>query len=118
MAEIRGQPVSVPDQLAIQAAAKRGDALATSVIERFCLILGSAAGDIALGLGARGGVYVTGGVSQGLADWIAAGGFRARFEAKGRFEDYMRAIPTWLIVEPYVALFGAATVLGSLEVKA
>ncbi len=113
LAEVEGKPAPLADQLAVQAASKT-DALAHSTVERFCLILGSATGDITLGLGARGGVYVTGGVAQGLAEQIAGGGFRQRFEAKGRFEGYMRAIPTWLILEPYTALIGAASVIGSL----
>jgi glucokinase len=117
LAEIRGEPASLPDQLAVQGAADRGDPLAIETIERFCMILGATAGDIALGLGARRGVYVTGGVAQGLSDWIARGDFRRRFEAKGRFETYLQAIPTWLIMEPYTALIGAATVLKRLEAE-
>lgn len=115
LAEIHGEPAGLPDQMAVQAAAGRGDARAAEAVERFCLILGSTVGDIALGLGARRGVYVTGGVAQGLADKVAEGGFRQRFEAKGRFQAYMQAIPTWLILEPYTALIGAATVLKRLE---
>ena len=115
LAEIQGEPAGLADQRQVQAAAAKGDELAAATVERFCLILGATAGDIALSLGARGGVYVTGGVAQGLAEQIAAGGFRQRFEAKGRFEGYMQAIPTWLILEPYTALIGAATVLGSME---
>jgi glucokinase len=115
LAEIEGLPARLSDQRQVQAAAADGDKLAAATLDRFCLMLGSTAGDIALGLGARGGVYVTGGVAQGLADTIASGGFRDRFEAKGRFEGYMRAIPTWLILEPYTALIGAASVLRNLE---
>lgn len=115
LAEIRSQPCRLTDQRQVQAAGAAGDELAAATVERFCLILGATAGDVALSLGARGGVYVTGGVAQGLADQIVAGGFRRRFEAKGRFEGYMQVIPTWLILEPYTALMGAATVLSSLE---
>lgn len=113
LAEIRGAAAPLADQRAVQAAS-HSDALAGETAERFCLILGSTTGDIALSLGARGGVYVTGGVAQGLAEQIAAGGFRQRFEAKGRFEGYMQAIPTWLVLEPYTALIGAASLIGSL----
>jgi glucokinase len=115
LAEIRGESAHVHDQRQVQAAAEAGDKLAAETIDRFCLILGSTVGDIALGLGARGGVYVTGGVAQGLVEQIAAGGFRHRFEAKGRFEGYMQAIPVWVILEPYTALTGAASVLRGLE---
>ena len=54
-------------------------------------------------------------MAQRLADQIADGGFRQRFEAKGRFRDYLGAIPTFVILEPYTALIGAASVLSSLE---
>ena len=53
--------------------------------------------DAALTLGARGGVYVGGGIVPALGAYFARSGFRARFEAKGRFRDYLAAIPTWVI---------------------
>jgi glucokinase len=113
LAEIEGATPSFSDERQVQAAAGRGDRLACETADRFCAILGSTAGDIALGFGARGGVFITGGVAVGLVDRIAASQFRERFEAKGRFEDYMHAIPTQLILEPYVALIGAASLLDS-----
>jgi glucokinase len=115
MAAIRGEASACADEREVHAAADAGDALADAAVDRFVLILGSTAGDIALGLGARGGVYVTGGVAQKLADRIAGDGFRKRFEAKGRFHGYMRAIPTWLITDPYTALIGSAAVLAQME---
>ena len=92
-----------------------GDLLADEALDRFCEILGSVAGDIALTCGARGGVYVSGGIAPRLADRLASGGFRRRFEDKGRLSDYTRDIPTYLIVHPYAALVGAARVLEQLE---
>ncbi len=115
LADIDGAAAPCAHQEEVQVAAQAGDPLAAKTVDRFCLILGAVAGDIALGLGARGGVYVTGGVAQRLADQLAAGGFRERFEAKGRFQAYMRAIPAWLILEPYAALIGAASLLRFLE---
>jgi len=115
LAEIGGVTAVCADGQAVQAAAEAGDAFAASVIDRFCRILGSTAGDIALSLGARGGVYVTGGVAVGLADQIASGGFRERFEAKGRFRAYMSAIPTFVILEPYTALIGASSLIGAQQ---
>ncbi len=116
LAGIDGVAARWVDEREVQAAWKDGgDALATKTVDRFCRILGSVAGDIALTMGARGGVYVTGGVAQRLADQIAAGGFRERFEDKGRFRDYLADIPAFLIMEPYTALIGAASVLPSLE---
>ena len=115
LADIEGVAAALADQKAVHAAADGGEPLAARTIDRFCRILGSVAGDIALGMGARGGVYVTGGVAEKLADHLAAGGFRERFEAKGRFVDYVNAIPTWLVMDPYAALIGAASQLATLE---
>ena len=115
LADIEGSPAALADERQVQQAAETGDALAGRTLDRFCAILGSTAGDIALVTGARGGVYVTGGVAQKLADRIVDGPFRRRFEDKGRFEPYMQAIATWLITEPYTALIGAASLLQHLE---
>lgn len=115
MADIEGGPAPLPDARAVQLAAESGDGLAARSVDRFCRILGSTAGDFALAFGARAGVYVTGGVAEKLADQLASGGFRERFEAKGRFVDYMRAIPTWLVLDPYSALIGAASQLAALR---
>jgi glucokinase len=115
LADIEGVQATLPRQEEVQVAALNGDALAIATVDRFCRILGSTAGDIALGLGARGGVYISGGVAGRLADQLAAGGFRQRFDDKGRFEGYMRAIPVWLVRDPFVALIGAASLLKSLE---
>ena len=113
--DIEGKPAPLPDAKSVQTAAEAGDALAGHAIDRFCRILGSTAGDFALAFGARAGVYVTGGVAEKLAAELARGEFRERFEAKGRFEAYMKAIPTWLVTDPYAALVGAASQLAALE---
>ena len=115
LADIEGAPAGLEDQRAVQAAAKAGDPLASRTVDRFCRILGSVAGDFALGYGALAGGYVTGGVAEKLGGHLAKGGFRERFDAKGRFEGYMRAIPTWLVQDPYAALIGAASQLAALD---
>jgi glucokinase len=73
------------------------------------------AGDLALSFGARGGVFVSGGIAPRMADRLASGDFRARFEAKGRLEPYLKPIPTSLVVHPYPAIIGAARELGMME---
>jgi glucokinase len=80
-------------------------------LERFCAILGSVAGDIALVMGARDGVLLAGGILPAVADFLIASEFRTRFEAKGRFQEYMTGIPTRLIVQDNAGLLGAATLL-------
>lgn len=77
----------------------------------FCALLGTVAGDLALTLGARGGVYLGGGIVPQLGAFFAGSPFRERFEAKGRFRPYLERIPTWVIRAPHAALAGAAVAL-------
>jgi glucokinase len=88
-----------------------GDAVASAALDTFCAMLGTFAGNVALTLGARGGLYVAGGIAQHLGDHFVASRFRERFEAKGRFRTYMSGIATGLIIAPDAALAGAATAL-------
>ena len=85
------------------------DCLAT--VNRFCAVLGSTAGDIALTLGARGGVFVAGGIAPRIIDILEKSPFRERFEAKGRLSGFTKAIPTHVILHPHTALIGAAVAL-------
>jgi glucokinase len=115
MSEVGGGPAEAPLPQEITAAAAAGaDPFCVEVVERFCAILGSAAGDFALAYGARGGVLIAGGIPPRILPLLRAGAFRARFEAKGRFRSYMEAIPTRVIVHPFAALVGAARALRDL----
>jgi glucokinase len=87
------------------------DACARETTAMFCAMLGTIAGNLALTLGARGGIYIAGGIVPKLGDAFAQSQFRERFEAKGRFRDYLAAIPTYVIVRPNAALLGAAKLL-------
>lgn len=93
-------------------ALEAGDPLAKLTIDTFCAMLGTFAGNVALTLGARGGLYLAGGITNILADRLVTSRFRERFEAKGRFRPYMAAIRTALVVAPHAALDGAAVALG------
>lgn len=84
-----------------------GDSLAAAAVDRFCLSLGSVAGDIALVQGAAG-VVIAGGLGLRIRDTLLASGFASRFRAKGRFADLMAALPVRLITHPQPGLFGAA----------
>jgi glucokinase len=75
-------------------------------LQMFFAMLGTIAGNVALTLGARGGVYIAGGILPRMVEAFAASPFRARFEAKGRFHPYLAAIPTYLITHPYPAFLG------------
>jgi glucokinase len=85
---------------------------AVEALALFCALLGSCAGNLALTLGARGGVYIGGGIAPRLGAALDASAFRQRFEAKGRFQGFLQAIPVWVITaDPSPALLGAARVL-------
>ncbi|GLW64117.1 glucokinase [Actinomadura rubrobrunea] len=103
---VRGTPPE--PRTAAQIVADLDDPLCADAVGMFCALLGSFAGNAALTLGARGGVYLGGGILPRIADTLRASDFRARFEAKPPVEGYLRAIPTALIVHPYPALLGAA----------
>ncbi len=83
------------------------DSLAAAAVERFCLSLGSIAGDIALVQGAAA-VVIAGGLGLRIKDTLVASGFASRFRAKGRFEAMMAALPVKLITHPQPGLLGAA----------
>lgn len=84
------------------------DAACVQTLDTFCAMLGGFAGNVALTLGARGGVFIAGGIAQALRDTLPSSQFRVRFEAKGRFSEYLAPIGTPLIVAPHAALAGAA----------
>ncbi|SFG15166.1 glucokinase [Novosphingobium sp. CF614] len=83
------------------------DSLAAAAVDRFCLSLGSVAGDYALAQGACG-VVVAGGLGYRIRETILKSGFADRFRAKGRFSNIMAAMPVKLITHPQPGLFGAA----------
>ncbi len=87
------------------------DPLCVQTLTLFCTLLGTVAGDLAITLGARGGVYIGGGIVPRLGEFFARSPFRARFEDKGRTSAYLRDIPVWVIHSPHPALLGAATAL-------
>jgi len=112
VADVLGQPA---DALGTEAIVERGlaqqDAVSSRTIDTFCALLGGFAGNVALTLGARGGVYIGGGIVPRLGERFFASRFRERFEAKGRFQGYLQAIPTALITDTLAALTGAALAL-------
>jgi glucokinase len=83
-----------------------------AALDMFCAMLGGFAGNVALTCGARGGVYIAGGIAPRILDYLAASEFRRRFEQKGRFRDYLEAIPSQVIVH------SAATFLGLMSLAA
>jgi len=103
----------LPEPEIIARARARACPICAEAIDLFAAVLGATAGDLALVMGARGGVYVTGGVIAGLLDLLPASPFRSRFEEKGQVAHYARAIPTWIVTAPDTGLLGAAARLAA-----
>ncbi|MEL7681719.1 glucokinase [Citromicrobium bathyomarinum] len=109
LAALEGKPVAEMDDVSIwQAGMEGSDSLAAAAVDRFCLALGSVAGDFALAQGGFGGVVIAGGLGYRLREILPGSGFAERFRAKGRFADLMGTIPVKLITHPQPGLFGAA----------
>lgn len=111
LAQIDGRESHIDDpaQITEEALADPRSACGAT-LARFCAILGAVAGDVALTMGSRGGVYIAGGIAPRILPFLKASPFRERFERKGRFQPYMAAIPTWVITHKHAALLGAARV--------
>ncbi len=99
------------DTAAIIVRALAGDARCMATLDCFCGMLGTFAGNLALTLGATGGIHIGGGVVPRLGAWFDASPFRARFEAKGRFAGYLARIPTFVITAPHPAFVGVSHLL-------
>ena len=84
----------------------------------FCAIYGAVAGDFALAHGARGGVYIAGGIALKIEQFLRQSPFRARFESKGRLSGYVQPIPTILIASDEAALLGSARAGVTLQTAA
>ena len=109
LAGIEGRAIQQLDDKELWALGTSGeDSLAAAAVDRFCLSLGSVAGDIALAQGGFAGVVIAGGLGLRIKDTLLRSGFAERFRAKGRFEGLMSGIPVKLITHPQPGLFGAA----------
>ncbi|WAT19191.1 glucokinase [Aurantiacibacter sp. MUD11] len=108
LAALEGRAVKEQDDVAIWTAGMEGtDSLAAAAVDRFCLSLGSVAGDMALAHGAKA-VVIAGGLGYRLRNILPKSGFAERFCAKGRFAGLMEKLPVKLITHPQPGLFGAA----------
>lgn len=77
----------------------------------FCSVFGQYAGDVALTIGAKGGVYITGGIIPRFIEYFKESGFRDRFESKGRLSSFVKTIPTYVVIAQQPGLLGCAAVL-------
>jgi glucokinase len=105
------QPLAAPE--ITRRALAGGDAECTQALEAFCAVLGTAAGNLAVTLGAFGGIYIGGGIVPRLGEWFDRSPFRARFEDKGRFTAYLQGIPTYVITADQATFVGASAILAA-----
>jgi glucokinase len=108
----RGEGILLTPGEITQRALANTCASAVEALGIFCCILGTIAGNLALTLGARGGVYIGGGIVVKILDFFTRSGFRERFEQHGRLSPYLSNIPTYVINTDYPALIGAVVALG------
>ena len=85
--------------------------IARRSLQVFCQVMGGFAGNLALNLDCTGGVYIAGGIVPRFVDFFQSSEFRSFFEEKGRFKDYLSAIPTYLITHDNPGLLGATVYL-------
>lgn len=109
IADISGRAFEgdTPEAVTRAAEAATSD-LAIDALRVFSGLLGGAAGDLALSFGAKGGVFICGGLCGRLGHFFDHVGFRARFEAKGRLGGFLADIPCRLVTNPQTGLIGAA----------
>ncbi|GAB5389756.1 MAG: hypothetical protein Alpg2KO_27240 [Alphaproteobacteria bacterium] len=88
------------------AALAETDQAATEALQMMCAMLGTVSGNLALSIGARGGMYIAGGILPKLGDTLDQSQFRSRFVSKGRFDGWLDPIPTWLITHELPAFLG------------
>ncbi|MCB1555723.1 MAG: glucokinase, partial [Alphaproteobacteria bacterium] len=104
-----GRLVDLPDRTAedISAAALDGSCLVCAeCLDLMMGFLGAFTGSLALAIGAHGGIYLVGGIINQLGDYFYTSRFREEFERKGRFEDYLKNIPTYVIQHDFPAFLG------------
>jgi glucokinase len=113
LAQLRGAAEPTLGAPEISRRALAGEcALCEEVVEAFCGMLGTVAGNLAVTLGAQGGVYIGGGIVPRLGERFERSCFRRRFEQKGRFAAYLGAVPTYVITAEYPAFLGVSAILG------
>ena len=112
LARLSGQEGAATEPEQVASGARRGEPLARRTMEMFFAMLGTVAGDLALTVGARGGVFIGGGITPKLLDLLERSQFRERFEAKGRYRTYLEKIPTQVVTAPLPAFVGLKKLLG------
>lgn len=89
------------------AATQKLDPIAERALSLFCRVLGAVAGDLVLSIGARGGVYVAGGIAPKILDFLQRSEFKQAFHAKGRFRHFVAGVPLRVVLKENIGLHGA-----------
>jgi glucokinase len=89
------------------------DAECVQALDAFCAVLGTAAANLAVTLGAFGGIYIGGGIVPRLGAHFDRSPFRSRFEDKGRFTEYLQGIPTYVVTAEQATFVGASAILAA-----
>ncbi len=110
---VAAQPVHTTPEAVLQSALKGGDGPAEKTLDHFMTFLARLAGDVAMALQARGGVYLAGGIAPAIAAKLQQPKYRAVFEEKGRIADLMKPIPWFVITDRFPALKGCAAALNA-----
>ena len=112
--EHAGQPVQpLPAPEITRRALDNSDPVCAAALDAFCAMLGTAAANLAVTLGAFGGIYIGGGIVPRLGAYFDRSPFRARFEDKGRFSEYLRGIPTFVVTAEQATFVGASAILAA-----
>jgi glucokinase len=112
IAALDGAAVGERDATAITQAGVAGTCpVSRAALDMFCAMLGTFAGNAALSFGARGGVFIAGGIAPRIIDYLLKSDLRARFDAKGRLRSYMESIPLNVIVHPDYAFIGLKSLI-------
>jgi glucokinase len=113
-ADAGASAVDLSAPLIVERGLDGSDPLARRTLDLFCALLGNFCGSTALTYGARGGLFIGGGIVPRLGDFFFASRFREKFEAKGRCRDYLADVPTAVITDTLAALTGARAALESV----
>jgi glucokinase len=103
------EPIDVPE--IITRGLRHACPVCDATIDVFCDMLGTVAGNIGVTFGAKGGIYIGGGIVPRLGERFVQSGFRARFQDKGRFSDYLARMPTYVIAAENPAFLGVSSIL-------
>ena len=106
--------LSTPEDV-LQAALAKNDAAAVRTLDQFITWLARIAGDAAMTMQARGGVYLAGGIAPSIVETLKTGSFRAIFQEKGRLAHVMRPIPVYVIVDKFPAFKGCAAAIADMR---